>query len=137
MKENIFVDTSAWLALSNKRDFWHKIAKDIRQEFIKKNCTFWISDYIAVEIANALSRVQFRKIAIRLVESIVNSRKIKLIRINQELFDESWSLYKQRFDKEWGFTDCTSFTIMSKYGITTAFTNDHHFEQAGFQILMK
>jgi len=60
-----------------------------------------------------------------------------LIRINQELFDESWSLYKQRFDKEWGFTDCTSFTIMSKYGITTAFTNDHHFEQAGFQILMK
>ena len=137
MKENIFVDTSAWLSLVNKKDIWYEKAKEIRQELIRENCSFWISDYITVEIANALARVHFRKIAVVLVESILSSKEIKLIRINPELFYESWALYKERHDKEWGFTDCTSFTIMLKYGIRTAFTNDHHFEQAGFKILLK
>ncbi|MBC8182210.1 PIN domain-containing protein [candidate division KSB1 bacterium] len=137
MNESIFIDTSAWLALANKRDFWHKEAKNIRQELINNNCSFLVSDYVICEIANSLSRVQFRKLAVNLIESILSSKEIKLIRINQELFDESWLLYKHRIDKEWGLIDCTSFTIMSKYRISAAFTNDHHFEQAGFRILLK
>jgi len=62
---------------------------------------------------------------------------MKLIWINQNLFDESWNLYKDRIDKEWSLTDCTSIAIMSENRISTAFTSDHHFEQAGFKILLK
>ena len=122
---------------SERKDLWHKKAKEIRQELINKDCTFWVSDFVVVEIANSFSRINLREIAIKIVESILKSKEIKLIRIDTELFNESWALYKKRYDKEWGLTDCTSLTIMSKYGITNAFTNDHHFEQAGFQILLK
>ena len=137
MKENIFVDTSGWLALVNKRDSWHKKAKDIRQKLIEQRCVFWVSDYVIVEIANSLSRLQFRKIAVNLIDSILKSKELTLVRIDSEFFNASWKFYKERQDKEWSLTDCTSFTLMSRYEIKTAFTNDHHFEQAGFRILLK
>jgi predicted nucleic acid-binding protein len=40
-------------------------------------------------------------------------------------------------DKEWGLTDCISFVVMQEQGLTDALTADHHFEQAGFTILLK
>jgi predicted nucleic acid-binding protein len=46
-------------------------------------------------------------------------------------------LYDQRPDKAWSLTDCISFTIMQDYGLRDALTGDHHFEQAGFNMLME
>jgi predicted nucleic acid-binding protein len=53
------------------------------------------------------------------------------------VLDEGISLYSQRLDKEWSLTDCTSFAVMRRDGITEALTGDHHFEQAGFVALLK
>jgi predicted nucleic acid-binding protein len=39
--------------------------------------------------------------------------------------------------KNGSLTDCISFVVMNERGIGDALTNDHHFEQAGFQILLK
>lgn len=54
-----------------------------------------------------------------------------------ELFDAGLALYPARPDKEWSLTDCTSFVVMQREGITEALTDDHHFEQAGFVALLK
>lgn len=40
-------------------------------------------------------------------------------------------------DKDWGLVDCTSIIVAKNLGISEIFTTDHHFEQAGFQILLK
>ena len=45
-------------------------------------------------------------------------------------------LYTRRSDKDWGLIDCGSFVVMGEKGITQAFTNDRHFEQAGFTNLL-
>jgi predicted nucleic acid-binding protein len=49
---------------------------------------------------------------------------------------DGWALYCARPDKEWGLTDCISFTLMTQRGIREAFTSDHHFEQADFRKLL-
>lgn len=51
--------------------------------------------------------------------------------------DTAWQLFRERSDKEWGITDCTSFLIMQDRNLVDAFTVDRHFEQAGFHALIK
>ncbi len=40
-------------------------------------------------------------------------------------------------DQEWSLTDCISFIVMQQRGISPALTYDHHFEQAGFEALLR
>jgi len=135
--KTIFVDTSAWLALINKSDHLHNHAKKVRDDLIAQGSRFLVTDYILVETANALSRIPFRKAVIALISFIQSSEDIQVIQIDKGLFDESWRLYFDRLDKEWSLTDCASFVVMTGMGLMEAFTSDHHFEQAGFNILMK
>lgn len=62
---------------------------------------------------------------------------MKIVEVDKEIFAEGWRLYQERLDKDWSFTDCTSFVVMKRMGLTDAFTSDRHFEQAGFTILLK
>jgi predicted nucleic acid-binding protein len=55
----------------------------------------------------------------------------------QSLFERGIQLYLQRADKKWSLTDCISFVVMQDRGLLDALTGDHHFEQAGFNALLK
>lgn len=57
--------------------------------------------------------------------------------MDQVDFDEAIDIYEKYSDKTWGLTDITSFVIMKKLDISVAFTCDIHFEQFGFNILLK
>lgn len=133
----VFVDTAAWLALINKTDHFHSRARSVRDDLLKEKSFFVVTDYILVETANALSRIPFRKTAVRLISFIQSSPEIQVVRIDTDLFQSAWALYSDRLDKEWSLTDCTSFVVMNAMGLTDAFTLDHHFQQAGFNILIK
>ena len=60
-----------------------------------------------------------------------------IIPADRTTLQQGFDLYQQRPDKEWSLTDCISFVIMKREGITEALTGDHHFEQAGFIALLK
>ncbi|SHF68103.1 PIN domain-containing protein [Desulfofundulus australicus DSM 11792] len=42
-------------------------------------------------------------------------------------------IIKKYRDKDFSFTDATSFAVMYRYGINLAFTFDRHFKQYGFE----
>ena len=62
---------------------------------------------------------------------------VHIIPASHDLFQQGCELYFKRPDKNWSLTDCTSFVVMKEYGLTDALTTDHHFEQAGFTVLLK
>ena len=62
---------------------------------------------------------------------------MEILTVDDELFDNSLALFGNRDDKEWSLTDCMSFVVMETRGITDALTPDEHFNQAGFQALMR
>jgi predicted nucleic acid-binding protein len=79
----------------------------------------------------------FRKLAIRLIESLRSHANTTIIPQSSQQFDEALRLYSQRPDKEWSQTDCTSFNIMEEHGMVEALAYDKHFVQAGFLALMR
>ena len=68
---------------------------------------------------------------------VIQSKKWKSTFIDEKLLNRGFELYRQMKDKEWGLVDCISIIVARDMGITEIFTTDHHFEQAGFTILLK
>jgi len=81
--------------------------------------------------------VSLKSSAIKLIEAVRQSKKWEGIFIDEKLLNRGFELYRQMKDKEWGLVDCTSIIVARDMGITEIFTTDHHFEQAGFTILLK
>jgi hypothetical protein len=63
--------------------------------------------------------------------------EVTIVPPGPELFEAGLKLYSQREDKDWTLTDCISFVVMERMGIREALTGDHHFEQAGFTVLLR
>ena len=49
--------------------------------------------------------------------------------------DEAWKMFQKYRDKEYSFTDCTSFVVMKRLKIQTALTLDSDFSQVGFLVI--
>jgi predicted nucleic acid-binding protein len=50
-------------------------------------------------------------------------------------WSEAWAAYDRGDGAQAGIVDQISFVVMRRLGITEAFTNDRHFQAAGFTVL--
>jgi uncharacterized protein len=132
----VFVDTTAWIALANKRDSLHAVARETFDRLWNEETHFLTSEFVLAELGNALSAPEFRTRTARFIETLYLSSTIEIVPSTTELFHRGLTLFGNRPDKGWGLIDCTSFAIMADRALTKAFTQDRHFEQAGFVTLL-
>ena len=67
---------------------------------------------------------------------LIAEHVLDVVWIDQYLAQRGWDVFEQyNVDKQWSFTDCTSYVIIKELGITEVFAFDHHFEQMGFILL--
>ncbi len=132
----VLVDTAAWLALVNRRDFLHVPARRVMSDLSRRNALLTTTEFVLIEVANALSAPTFRTQTIKLIEGLHSMSHFNIVPATSVLLADGWRLYRTRPDKEWSLTDCTSFVVMQQENISQAFTSDHHFEQAGFVKLL-
>ena len=130
----IFVDTGYLLAILNPRDELYaraqRWAAAIREPLLT-------TEYVLWELVNTLSDPVDRPKAHAAIVEIRTSESWELIQASPQFFADGLTLHHERMDKHWSLTDCISFTIMRQRGIEQALAYDHHFEQAGFQALLR
>lgn len=133
----IFLDTSALIAYYNIDDLYHAEASEVFKKIEKGEISltrFFTTDYILDEAVTFIERnLNRHELAVRVGEGLLASPFTTLLRIDEEFFEEAWNYFKD--NRGYSFTDCTSFIIMKKLGITHAFAFDKHFQSAGFQTL--
>lgn len=133
--ENLFVDTSAWVALFVKNDEEHQRAVSLFERIKSLKSVLYTSDYVFDEtLTTILVRGSYRQ-SLLAGEALLNSNVIKILPVSSEYFQEAWKLYQKYRDKQFSFTDVTSFAIMRDMEINKVFAFDNHFSQAGFELL--
>jgi predicted nucleic acid-binding protein len=132
----VYVDAAGWIALVNRRDSLHTQAVRIYRQLLQEQCQYITASAVLLEVGNWLSPASLRGLAINLLDRIEHSSRIEVVHVTPELYSKGWELYSNRLDKDWGAIDCISFVIMQERNLTKALTSDHHFEQAGFKILL-
>lgn len=130
----VFADTFYFLALVNPTDHAHDWAIYITTQIDSGIVT---SAWVLTEVADALAAPWNRGLFIRLFDSLKINSEVVIIPPDEDLFTEGVNLYRGRRDKTWSLTDCISFVVMKREGITVALTKDKHFEQAGFTLIQE
>jgi uncharacterized protein len=135
--KKVFADTGYWIALLNPYDDLHDKAKKLSKSL--KSVTIVTSQMVLAEVLNEFSKrgKNFRKITTQFIEQLAQKHDIIIVPQTDQQFQDGLELYKQRPDKQWSLTDCVSFVIMQKMGISEALAYDKHFEQAGFIALLR
>ena len=129
-----FADTFYYLALLNPDDAWHPRAVAFSESLLGPTVT---TAWVLTEVADAMSAPRHRDDFLRLLDALDADHECTIIPATAELFRRDVQLYRERPDKDWPLTDCISFVVMRQHGMTEALTADHHFEQAGFKILLR
>jgi predicted nucleic acid-binding protein len=127
----IFVDTSAFLAIENRRDTHHDRALNFRDNCLKTGQTLVTSDYVLDESYTIIRLRAGHNVAIQFGEALRTSQLLHIEYITPEIIEEAWRLFKAFADHDFSFTDCTSFALMERLHINNAFTFDAHFREYG------
>lgn len=134
--EHFFADTSFLVARFNPRDAHHR---DVQRTLgaggspVVPGSRWILSDYVFDEtITTVLSLTKRHDIAQKVGEVIRSSHLMSMVRVDEAAFEQAWSLFCERSDKKWSFTDCTSFVLMERLGLRKALSFDHSFREAGF-----
>lgn len=89
------------------------------------------SNYIFDEVLTLVKLRMGYHVAINLGQKLLNQDVAGLVRLTKADESRAWGIFVQYEDKGFSFTDCTSFAIMERLKINTAFVFDDHFIQYG------
>ncbi|MCH7686559.1 MAG: type II toxin-antitoxin system VapC family toxin [Planctomycetes bacterium] len=133
----VFLDTSFAIALSVRSDQYHRRAVEVSTQLQQNGTLLVMTRAIVLEIGNALSKQAYRQAAVSILSSLEADPNVDIVSLSETLYLQALELFSKRPDKEWSLTDCISFVIMDQRGLKDALTADLHFQQAGFQPLLR
>ena len=133
----LFLDAAYAIALSSPKDQFHDRAIHLANQLEATQTTLVTTRAVLLEIGNALSKIQYRDAAVKLLIALEADPNVKIIPLSEEVYLRALKLYRERQDKEWGLVDCVSFVVMQERNIQDALTTDVHFRQAGFRVLLR
>ena len=135
---NVFIDSGPLRALVSPHDQWRKKTLEILEQLSQTSISYVTTDYVLSEVFTGLlgeKRLGYIKIT-KFNDLIFVKRFTRIEWVTQERFLKTKALLlKVSKDKQWSFTDCTSYVIMKELKIKTIFTFDTHFKQMGFTLL--
>jgi predicted nucleic acid-binding protein len=130
----ILLDTGFFIALFTPDDDLYERAAAWS---LQLNEPLLVTEYVLLECVNSFSTAKDRPSAHALIEHVRSDPACEVVQASPQLFEAGLRLHRERPDKEWSLTDCISFAIMGERSIQRALAYDHHFEQAGFEALLR
>ena len=136
MARELFVDTSGWYALLDRRDRHHAAARRALARSVSRQEVLVTTDYVIDETATLTKARGGAQAASRFLDLIEQTRTMRIEWIDPERFDAVRRFFRKHPDHGYSFTDCASFEVMRKLGIEKVLTTDAHFADAGFATVL-
>jgi predicted nucleic acid-binding protein len=135
----LFVDASAWIGASNRRDQHHEQARALLEECFARRVRLVTTTWVAYEALSVIKSRVGAEAASALWSLLTDRSSVTLIRVNDDYEARGLDLFFSYRDKSWGVVDCTSLIAMEDLGCRQAFGFDRHFTEAtrqrGFEVL--
>jgi uncharacterized protein len=133
-RESVFIDTGAWIALALSRDPLHSRARETWDRLQREGSRFYTSIPVLLETFTFLDRNTVRDLALAWKETLNQVAGLQTLTVTPADLEEAWTYFQRRDFHKLSAVDATSFVLMSREKIRSAFTFDHHFAVAGFRL---
>ena len=130
--ERVFVDTGAWFAFINRKDPDHAAVRRVLRQHEGRLVT---SNFVFDETVTLCRYRLGHAVAAQVGTALLDTATADLLRLTADDERAAWDLFLARADKQYSFTDCTSFVLMRRLGLDTAAAVDDDFAQDGFVVL--
>lgn len=130
---DVYIDTSALLALIDKDDSRHKEVVDALSDLAKDKAHLVTTSYTLVESGALVRRRLGGKAFAALGGVIVDSMEI--VWVDADLHWRAWHASEKSAEKGPSLVDWVGMMTMQDLKIRTALTLDRHFKDQGFSIL--
>ncbi len=134
MRKRLFVDTAGWMACADRNDPAHARCVAGRDEKLRAGFLLVTTDYVLDETLTLLRLRLGLGAAREWWARVSQSPRVIITEIDAELRRDALDWFFRYEDKDFSFTDCTSFALMRREKIREALTTDRHFVQAGFEV---
>lgn len=126
----VFVDSSALLALLDADEPRHAAAAKAWRRLLDADALLISSNYVLVE---AIAVAQ-RRFGVAGARSLLQdfAPLFELVWVDQELHSRGIAAMLAASRRHLSLVDCVSFELMRARGLTNAFTLDRHFSEQGF-----
>jgi uncharacterized protein len=126
----IFVDTSFWVALRNRRDAHHAEALELLEHHAAVPLV--TSNHVRGETWTFLRRRSGHGAAVDFLDAVRNSPRLEVVFADGGVEDEALRWLRRHDEREYSFVDATSFALMRARRIREALAFDGDFAAAGF-----
>lgn len=127
-----FVDTAAWYALVDGDDADHRAAA----VFLAGNKAPLITTNLVFGETITLIRYRIGHGAAQMFgEKLKESRFVRMVAVTPADEERAWEIFTKYRDQDFSFVDCTSFAVMERMKLATAFTFDRHFSVMKFTVV--
>ena len=129
----VFVDTSAFYALTSDTDRAHREARVIQEQLKQLPPTLVTTNYVFLETFSLLQRRHGLEAAERFGNSLPHY--VEIVWIDASTHQAAWEHWQHTRQRGLSFVDCSCFVVMRTLGIHRAFAFDSQFQAAGFTLL--
>lgn len=126
----IFVDTSFWIALRNKKDQHHAEAVELFRG--RGNDSLVTTNHVRGESWTYLRRKAGHESAVDFLDALEGSPRITIALVSADLEASAIKWLRRHDEREYSFVDATSFSFMKQQKIDEALAFDGDFSAAGF-----
>jgi uncharacterized protein len=130
----VFLDSSGFLALINPRDTYHAQARAAWTKLTEEGWHTFTTNFVVAEThALFLTRLGHDRATAFLRHILQSSTTIVRVSLRDE--QQAQLIVFRYDDKNFSYTDASSFAVMERLRIGPAFTFDHNFEQYGREMV--
>jgi predicted nucleic acid-binding protein len=126
---------AGWLACADGTDPAHARARAARDAALAAGRLLVTTDYVIDETLTLLRMRLGLPAAEAWWSQIEASSRVRWQWVDAARAEKARAVFFRHRDKEYSFTDCTSFVVMRELRLKEALTTDRHFRQVGFQAL--
>ncbi len=128
---NVFVDTSAFLAVLDRSDVRHDAARRAWENLLDGTHVLVSHNYVLVETSAVLAR-RLGIDAVRVFERDVRP-VLRLVWVTPEIHEAAVGAHLAAGRRALSLVDCVSFEVMRRTGLRSAFAFDPHFRESGYE----